>query len=385
VGNEAQTEAGAFTTAVTRYYYFGSKRVAMRGPDDAVVWLHGDHLGSTSLATDAAQAVVSRQLYYPFGEQRWASAELPTDFQFTGQRIQSTIALYDYHARFYDPYVGRFIQADSIVPSPGNPQHFNRYAYVLNNPLGFTDPSGHKDCGPACESDWTTHDINFGSAYYGPWDLAAQARNRAKIELVVAIFDAVAALVNEPYDWATTSARCSQGGCNALDYAGFLPFIPGILGRLDEVGDAARAVNKLDEASGVVRAADKVEDTSDVLRAADRLDNATRIRALRSRPFAQSSELNRRVIEQMYRGEWVGDVWKSADGYAGGLAGAVRRQLATDELVGGKDHIQKAWERLAQLKDILRTGTVGSDTLDSGDMEIVRALHDDLQAALQGN
>jgi RHS repeat-associated protein len=118
-----------------------------------VVWLHGDHLGSTSLATDAARAVVSRQLYYPFGEQRWSSAELPTDFQFTGQRIQSTIALYDYHARFYDPYVGRFIQADTIVPSPGNPQHFNRYSYVLNNPLAFTDPGGHRECGPSCEGD----------------------------------------------------------------------------------------------------------------------------------------------------------------------------------------------------------------------------------------
>jgi hypothetical protein len=40
--------------------------------------------------------------------------------------------------------VGRFIQADTIVPSPGNPQHFNRYSYVLNNPLKFTDPSGHQ-------------------------------------------------------------------------------------------------------------------------------------------------------------------------------------------------------------------------------------------------
>jgi RHS repeat-associated protein len=143
VGNVGQGEASAIVTAVTKYYYFGSKRVAMRGPDDALVWLHGDHLGSTSLATSAAGEALSRQLYYPFGEQRWASAGLPTDFQFTGQRIQSKIALYDYHARFYDPYLNRFIQADSIVPSPGNPQHFNRYSYVLNNPLRYIDPSGH--------------------------------------------------------------------------------------------------------------------------------------------------------------------------------------------------------------------------------------------------
>ncbi|MER3448194.1 MAG: hypothetical protein C4291_15860, partial [Candidatus Dadabacteria bacterium] len=45
--------------------------------------------------------------------------------------------------RFYDPLLGRFLSADSIVPGAGNPQAFNRYSYVLNNPLRYTDPSGH--------------------------------------------------------------------------------------------------------------------------------------------------------------------------------------------------------------------------------------------------
>jgi hypothetical protein len=39
--------------------------------------------------------------------------------------------------------LGRFISADTIVPSPGNPQSLNRYAYTQNNPLKYTDPSGH--------------------------------------------------------------------------------------------------------------------------------------------------------------------------------------------------------------------------------------------------
>jgi len=39
--------------------------------------------------------------------------------------------------------LGRFLSADTIVPSPGNPQSLNRYAYVYNNPLRFADPSGH--------------------------------------------------------------------------------------------------------------------------------------------------------------------------------------------------------------------------------------------------
>jgi hypothetical protein len=51
--------------------------------------------------------------------------------------------LYWYNSRWYDPLIGRFIQADTIVLGPGNPQALNRYSYVLNNPLRYTDPTGH--------------------------------------------------------------------------------------------------------------------------------------------------------------------------------------------------------------------------------------------------
>jgi len=54
-----------------------------------------------------------------------------------------TIGLYFYNSRFYDPSLGRFIQADTIVPNPSDPQDLNRYSYVRNNPLRYTDPSGH--------------------------------------------------------------------------------------------------------------------------------------------------------------------------------------------------------------------------------------------------
>lgn len=67
---------------------------------------------------------------------------MPTDKQFTGQTLDDT-GLYYYNARYYDPTIGRFISADSIVPDPTNPQELNRYAYCLNNPLKNIDPSGH--------------------------------------------------------------------------------------------------------------------------------------------------------------------------------------------------------------------------------------------------
>ena len=56
------------------------------------------------------------------------------------------MGLYYYGARYYDPALGRFIQPDSIVPSPANSQALNRYAYVYNNPLRYTDPTGHAEC-----------------------------------------------------------------------------------------------------------------------------------------------------------------------------------------------------------------------------------------------
>jgi RHS repeat-associated protein len=62
--------------------------------------------------------------------------------KYTGQELDAASGLYYYRARWYDPALGRFIQADSIVPAPGNPQSLNRYAYVYNNPLRYTDPSG---------------------------------------------------------------------------------------------------------------------------------------------------------------------------------------------------------------------------------------------------
>jgi RHS repeat-associated protein len=68
---------------------------------------------------------------------------VPTAYKFTGQRLDDATGLYYYGARYYDAALGRFVQADTIVPEPGNPQALNRYAYAYNNPLRYTDPMGH--------------------------------------------------------------------------------------------------------------------------------------------------------------------------------------------------------------------------------------------------
>jgi hypothetical protein len=52
--------------------------------------------------------------------------------------LQPAVAL-----AYYDPELGRFIQPDTVIPDLGNPQSYNRYSYVMNNPLRYNDPSGH--------------------------------------------------------------------------------------------------------------------------------------------------------------------------------------------------------------------------------------------------
>jgi RHS repeat-associated protein len=141
VGNQASAEATSGLPRVVKYFYHGGQRVAMRSGGQ-VFYLHGDHLGSVSLVTDAGGNEHAHTLFYPYGDTRYTSGDSPTDFGFAGQRHDGT-GLVFMHARYYDPLLARFISADTIVPEPGNPQAQNRYAYAYNNSLRYTDPSGH--------------------------------------------------------------------------------------------------------------------------------------------------------------------------------------------------------------------------------------------------
>jgi len=110
-----------------------------------VYYIHSDHLGSVSLVTDHVSEAVARQLYHPYGTVRHAEGTLPTDYTFTGQRSEAGLGLMHYGARFYSPRLGRFVSADVLVFHPGNPQSWNRYSYVLNNPLIYVDPTGRQE------------------------------------------------------------------------------------------------------------------------------------------------------------------------------------------------------------------------------------------------
>jgi RHS repeat-associated protein len=81
--------------------------------------------------------------FMPFGSARSHTGASVSDYKFTDQEFDAETGLYNYNARLYDPIIGRFISPDSIVPDPADPQSLNRYAYCRNNPLIYTDPTGH--------------------------------------------------------------------------------------------------------------------------------------------------------------------------------------------------------------------------------------------------
>ena len=159
---------------ITKYYMAGSTRIATLAPGASagvrkytapqpmtVEYMLSDHLGSTSLTTDANGAKVLELRYKAWGEIRatWTSSPSTTPaykmplYQFTGQAsylddpttvgVTEGFGLMFYQSRFYDPQLGRFTQADTMIPQSQGIQAWDRYAYTNNNPVRYIDPSGH--------------------------------------------------------------------------------------------------------------------------------------------------------------------------------------------------------------------------------------------------
>ena len=84
-----------------------------------------------------------------FGEVRFARSKsecFSYDYTYTGQKYEEGFGLSYYVARWYDSTTAHFVQADTLIPQPGNAGDWDRYAYVLNNPMKYTDPTGHQVC-----------------------------------------------------------------------------------------------------------------------------------------------------------------------------------------------------------------------------------------------
>ena len=112
---------------------------------------HLDHLGSPRQITDDANRIVGTHHYHPFGPEQTQNQQNErshTLLKYTGHErdlvgAAEGLDTLDYlHARYYSPAMGRFLSVDPAGWDLRRPQSWNRYSYVLNNPVNLTDPTG---------------------------------------------------------------------------------------------------------------------------------------------------------------------------------------------------------------------------------------------------
>ncbi len=129
-----------------QYIFLGDTRIASVSWNK-VLYYHSDHLGGTNILTDDTGTKKELIEYLPYGgfatHEKYGNDQETALYYFTGKPFDDEAGLYYYGARYYDPSIGRFITSDTIVPYPENPQTFNRYTYVHNNPINLVDPSGN--------------------------------------------------------------------------------------------------------------------------------------------------------------------------------------------------------------------------------------------------
>ena len=121
--------------------------------DEALHFILKDHLGSWTTITDCQGNIEQELSFDAWGNRRnpetWHSySQLPMfDRGFTGHEHLYAFGLINMNGRMYDPLMSSFLSVDAYVQSPDNSQNFNRYAYCLNNPLKYVDPTGWRMVG----------------------------------------------------------------------------------------------------------------------------------------------------------------------------------------------------------------------------------------------
>ena len=154
--------------------------VGQLGNEESIHYIQKDNLGSWTTITDAEGNVEQELSFDAWGNRRnpetWQSSnQLPVplfDRGFTGHEHLYAFGLINMNGRVYDPQMSSFLSVDAYVQSPENSQSFNRYAYCLNNPLKYTDPSGWVMVGGMTPSN-PFHEnwgVNFAAKAYTPRD-----------------------------------------------------------------------------------------------------------------------------------------------------------------------------------------------------------------------
>ena len=120
------------------------------GINSNIYLLHRDYMGSILMVTDVNGSVLEKRVFDAWGEivsvldgnNNALPSLLLTDRGYTGHEHLQNVGIINMNGRLYDPKLHRFLSPDNYIQDPFNTQNFNRYGYVLNNPLSYTDPNG---------------------------------------------------------------------------------------------------------------------------------------------------------------------------------------------------------------------------------------------------
>src|SRR5271154_6962237 len=149
-GGEILAESDASGNITSEYIFFGGKRIARRDSSGNVFYYLSDHLDSSRVIAQSNGTVCYDADFDPFGGEHAFTNTCPQNYKFNGKERDSETGNDDFGARSYASTFGRFLSPDwSAIPAPvpyadlTNPQSLNQYAFVKDNPVSFSDPSGH--------------------------------------------------------------------------------------------------------------------------------------------------------------------------------------------------------------------------------------------------
>ncbi|MFT4924636.1 MAG: RHS repeat-associated protein [Phenylobacterium sp.] len=151
--------------------------------DERYEYSHRDHLGSIDKVTDGDGNILLTTSFNSFGQRRgldWQGELSGQDYKdllkssgihvslgFTGHEMLDMVGLIHMNGRVYDPTLGRFLSPDPFIQAPELSQSYNRYSYVMNNPLSLTDPTGYfwDSCWFSCADGETSGWDNISNAW----------------------------------------------------------------------------------------------------------------------------------------------------------------------------------------------------------------------------
>jgi RHS repeat-associated protein len=150
-GGEVLAESNLSGAINEEYVFLNGQRIArVDRPSGTVHYYFSDHLGSSSVITDAVGNVQEQYFYYPYGGLQSSIGSDSNRYKFNGKERDAESGLDNFGARYDSSSLGRFMTPDWSAKPQGvpyavldDPQSLNLYGYVRNNPTTFIDADGH--------------------------------------------------------------------------------------------------------------------------------------------------------------------------------------------------------------------------------------------------